>query len=345
MKHLTVNIKSFFAFFAAVVLSVSLCACAGSSESKQYIDTWVHETPSGSIETIILKDNGKGTALSGDLGYDFTWSLKNKDGENCIEVTNPQNNQTMDMTISEQNGKTVLIANGWIYYREAELDSASADEESANISSNTDTSSNIDIPQNSNQSQSSKTDSKTLGNFDEEAVLSQLQVQELSHNSRFANKAFLIITNNSDFDLSIDVDALFYDENGSRIAAKSASLDAVESTQPVVVTFSLDEEYATMDYELSVEPEDFYECVYSDLSYEASEAKNKIVLSVTNNGSEAAEFVQAEVLFFMGNEVVSSNFSYFTDDDFELKPGETIHEEINCYEDFDSYQVFLSGRR
>ena len=106
-----------------------------------------------------------------------------------------------------------------------------------------------------------------------------------------------------------------------------------------------DEEYATSEYELSVKEDEWYESVAADLTYESIPAKEKEIVSVTNNGSEAAEFVEVYALFFNGEKPVYFNTEYFTDDDSELKPGKTITEEIDCYEDYTSVRFFITGRR
>ena len=161
----------------------------------------------------------------------------------------------------------------------------------------------------------------------------------------FWNYAFLVVSNNSEYDLSLSVNANFYDADGNLVGAKSAGEDAVEHGQTILLYFMPDEEYASMDYEFDVEEEKWYDCVLSDLSYEATPAKDKVILSVTNNGEEAAEFVQANVLFFNGDQLVGFSNNYIVDDDSELKPGKTINKEMDCYEDFDSYRVYFSGRR
>ena len=106
-----------------------------------------------------------------------------------------------------------------------------------------------------------------------------------------------------------------------------------------------DEKFARMEYELSVKEEKYYDCVISDLSYESVSAKDKEIVSVTNNGSEAAEFVEVYALFFKEGKIVDFDSTYFVDDDYELKPGKTITEELHCYEDYDSVEFFLTGRR
>lgn len=186
---------------------------------------------------------------------------------------------------------------------------------------------------------------KSPKKFDAQTVASQLEVKELSYSTKYWNYAFLVIQNNSEYDLSISANVTFYDEAGNLVGAKSTSEDAVESGYDTILYFMPDEDFATMEYELEVDEETWYECVLSDLSYDGTVAKDKVILSVTNNGEKAAEFVQASVLFFNGDTLVGFEQNYIVDDDSELKPGKTINKEMDCYEDFDSYQVFFSGRR
>lgn len=183
------------------------------------------------------------------------------------------------------------------------------------------------------------------GKFNEEDILSKLNVTEYSYSNKYWNYAFLEIENTSDFDISISADVKFYNEAGELVGAKSAKEDAVESGYPVLMYFMPDEKFDRMEYELSVSEMKYYECVQSDLSYEAAEAKDKVILSVTNNGDEAARFVQAYALFFNGDQPVGFSQGYFTDDDIEIKPGKSISKEMDCREEFDSYKVYLTGRK
>ena len=183
------------------------------------------------------------------------------------------------------------------------------------------------------------------GEFEAESVLSKLDVSQFSYSTDYWNYAFLVIKNNSEYNLDITANVTFYNEAGELVGAKSTSQEAVESGYDTILYFMPDEAFVTMEYELEVSEEEWYDCVQSDLSYESTEAKDKIILSVTNDGDEAAKFVEASVLFLNGENVVGFSQNYITDDDSELKPGKTIMQEMDCYEDFDSYQVFFSGRR
>ena len=76
-------------------------------------------------------------------------------------------------------------------------------------------------------------------------------------------------------------------------------------------------------------------------------AAEKLIIMCTNNGNLPAEFVEGIVLFLSGNKCIDYETSYFTDNDFELKPGNTLAKQFNYYGDtsYDSYKVFFTGRR
>lgn len=181
--------------------------------------------------------------------------------------------------------------------------------------------------------------------FDAETVLSQLEVTEYAYSSKHYDYAFLAVKNNSEFNLDISVSIKFYNTAGELIGAKNSSENAFESGTEILFYFIPDEAFATTEYEFEVKEEDWYECVVSDLTYESVSAKNKEIVSVTNNGSEAAEFVEASALFFKGDTVIGFDWVYFVDDDSEIKPGKTITKEMDCYEDYDTVKLFFTGRR
>lgn len=181
--------------------------------------------------------------------------------------------------------------------------------------------------------------------FDEETVLSQLEVTELFYHNNYWNYAFLVIKNNSEYDLDISAAVKFYNSVGELIGAEDGSESPIGVGQEVILYFMPDERIASMEYELSASEEDWYESAVNDLTYESVPAKNKEIMSVTNNGTETAEFVQGYALFFKGGQVVEYSSAYFVDDDSELKPGKTVTKELSCYEDYDSVKFFVTGRR
>ena len=181
--------------------------------------------------------------------------------------------------------------------------------------------------------------------FDGEKAVSQLDIQTYWVESNWNKYAIVTIKNNSEYNLRISVDVNFYDEDGNLIGVDHETQEAVESGYETAFSFIVDDEATDVDGEYSIIEETWYDCVLSDLSYESSEAKDKIILSVTNNGDKPADFVQANVIFFDGSSPVGFDWTYVVDDDSEIKPGRTVKKELRCYESFDSYLVFFSGRR
>lgn len=182
------------------------------------------------------------------------------------------------------------------------------------------------------------------GKFDTETVISQLEVQEYTYRTKFSEYLFLAVRNNSEYNIEMSVSAKFYNEE-SLVGAKTTSQEAFEHGTEIVIYFMPDEAYTSVEYDISVSEETWYKCITSELSYETTAAKNKEIVSVTNNGEYAAEFVECHALFFKDGKVVGHSGTYFTDNDFELKPGKTITEELDCYEEYDDVKFFFTGRR
>lgn len=198
---------------------------------------------------------------------------------------------------------------------------------------------------NSEQTNGAQKVEVNTADFDEEAVLKQLTAQTYSYSNNYWNYGFVEVTNNSAFDLDISVSAKFYDASGNLVGANDRSENAFQQGTSILFYFMPDEKFATIEYELSVDEEEYYECVVKDLSYESVTAKEKEIVTVTNNGTEAAEFVEGTMLFFNGDNVVGFEQHYFTDDDSELKPGKSITKEMSCYEKYDSYKIYFTGRK
>ncbi len=181
--------------------------------------------------------------------------------------------------------------------------------------------------------------------FDEESVTKQLAVKKYSYNSRYSNYGFLEIVNNSEFDLEISANVKFYDDSGNLVGAESDSAYAFQKGTTILMDFSADEEFASFEYEIFAEEDDFYECIAKDLSFESVAAKDKEIVTVTNNNVSPAKWVVGAMLFFNGDQIVDYEYTYFSDNDSELKAGKSITEEIHCYEKYDSYKFYLAGHK
>jgi len=178
------------------------------------------------------------------------------------------------------------------------------------------------------------------------------QVTSQLYTCRHAEEYFyaaLVVQNNSDQVVHLEVNFIAKDADGNSVEASSASEDAIAPGQQACLwtMYGYEGDISSVDYTLTVSRETYYESIYDDVSFEYNTTESGCVVTATNNGSEAADFVCAECVFLKDGEMVYHNFTYLTDDDSELKPGATIAQNIDCYSDsgFDDVIVTVTGRR
>lgn len=199
------------------------------------------------------------------------------------------------------------------------------------------------------ESESADSFGANVPKLSETELTKQVSITEYSYETDFMDTTWYMmeITNNSPVTISVSTNVIAKDESGNIIGAASSSKDAVESGYTVCLTHMFDNtKPESFSYTISVKEDEYYEPVLSDLSYEASDTGGKVIITCTNNGSEPAEFVEGLMLFFSGDELVGQSSSYFTDDDSELKPGNTIAKEFEVYNtEYDNFKFYLTGRR
>lgn len=158
---------------------------------------------------------------------------------------------------------------------------------------------------------------------------------------------FLIIKNNSSETISVSVNATAKDAEGNLIGTTTQSEEAIPSGYEVCIGcyFSDAKNAASFEYTLDAKKDKYYEAVIQDLTYEESRTDKKVIISCTNNGKDAAEFVKATALFFLNGELIRSDSTYMTDDDSEIKPGATIIKEMNSFGEYDDAKIYFSGRK
>lgn len=157
---------------------------------------------------------------------------------------------------------------------------------------------------------------------------------------------FIIVKNNYDVTVDISTSSIAYDANGNTLAADDGRVYAVGAGCTTILNeaFETDKTIGNYHTDISVE-ESSYDSVIQNLSYTQNSIDNGAVIQVTNNGSIPAEFVEGYALFFKGNSLVDYDWTYFTDNDSEIKPGKTISKQMNCYEDFDRIEFYVTGRK
>lgn len=182
--------------------------------------------------------------------------------------------------------------------------------------------------------------------FVEDEVAQQLDITEYSYVNSIGHTVYcLVLKNNSPYTLSIEANVTTKDDEGNLTGANSCDVQAFESGYETCMRTYFDGEQNNFEYELSIKEEDYYKPVLSDLSYEISQTEKKIIVSATNNGQDASAFVEGTALFFKDGNLVALDYTYFVDDDNEIKPGKTINKELNGYSSYDDVKVYFTGRR
>ena len=185
-------------------------------------------------------------------------------------------------------------------------------------------------------------------NEDSADLANQMRVTEYFYENTIGDTYFiLIVKNNSGKTVSINSNAVAKDSNGNTIGAANGSEEAVGSGQEVCLVNYFDSVTNVSDFEytLSVQEDRYYDAVVDDLQIEESMTGEKVIVTVTNNGDDAADFVTASALFFINNELVYYDSTYITDDDGELKSGSTLSKELSYYKGYDEVKVYYSGRK
>lgn len=169
----------------------------------------------------------------------------------------------------------------------------------------------------------------------------------LSDGINWYTRHFIVVKNNSSETLDVSTSSLAYKEDGTMVGAADASAEAIGAgcTSIMYEAFETGEEIDRYETELKSAPSDYYESVIQDLSFKQNDIKDGAVFQVTNNGNEAAEFVEGYALFFLNGELVNYESTYFTDDDSKIEPGKTISQQMTSYEEFDTIEFYLTGRR
>ena len=172
-------------------------------------------------------------------------------------------------------------------------------------------------------------------------------VAEYPYESLDSSNYYLVIKNNSSKSVGLSINMTAYDSDGRTIGAADGSITVLGSGETSIASFYF--EYVTgidhVSYTMSIDTSPLYVPVLKDLSvYESVNGKN-VIISVKNNGSKSADFVQAYVLFFNeSGKVVDSETMYFTDSDYEIKPGATITEQVSTYATFSTVKCYYTGR-
>ena len=185
-------------------------------------------------------------------------------------------------------------------------------------------------------------------NDNDDVTLEDLQITEYSYENTIGDTLhFLVIKNNSDKTLQIESNSTAHDASGTIIGADSSELEALGPDCESVLIDYFDRVSGVdhFEYSLFIQEDPYYDSVIQDLDAQYSLLEDKVIITCTNTGEEAARFVNATVLFFYEGTLISYDSTYIMDSEDELKPGATLSEQLDCYKKFDDIKVYFGGRR
>ncbi len=151
---------------------------------------------------------------------------------------------------------------------------------------------------------------------------------------------FLAVTNQSEKDVRIKADAIFYDIDGNTITSQNAEQVAVEHGTQTLFCFIVDEPYETMSYQYTVQEEEVYKCVASQIKLDNVQAQDYLTVTLTNTGEENILFPEVTALFFNTGILVDAR----TEKVDTLQSNTQTVIELPCFEEFDESKLFFSGR-
>ena len=186
-------------------------------------------------------------------------------------------------------------------------------------------------------------DEEDDSDFDEDAVVKNIAVTPYTYTTKNDNDLLLVLENKSNSDCELEVAVDFYDSKGKLIGTESDTIDAFAKGTKTISLVSSDEKFASYEYELTASEMDFVKCTTQNLKVDVTPAKNKAIVSVTNNGTKKPNLITAYALFFKETKLVAYNYEFID----SMASGKTKKKEIKADYideiDFDSVQVYLDS--
>lgn len=175
----------------------------------------------------------------------------------------------------------------------------------------------------------------------------KMLTEEYLYESDYATYYFVAVTNNTNNVYEIGGNGVAFNKEGSLIGADDICIDVLGPGETSIAYFYFENVSGVdhVEYQMTYK-NSYYNPVLKDISTEETINDKNVIISATNNGDRAAEFVEAYALFFdENNNVVYYSSNYITDNDSEIKPGATLYEQIESYKSFDHVKVYYTGRR
>lgn len=157
---------------------------------------------------------------------------------------------------------------------------------------------------------------------------------------------FLVITNNSNANVSVSGNGTAKDVSGNAIGADDMDIAVIGAGETSFGYFYFDGVTGvdSVDYSLKYS-DSLYDPVINNLEVEQTTNDKNVIVSATNKGEKEAQFVMAQALFFdENNNVIWESEDYITDDEIKIKPNDTLSVQLDCHKVYDHVEVYFTGR-
>ena len=176
-------------------------------------------------------------------------------------------------------------------------------------------------------------------------TINGVDVEEIQYHNGSSDYLFLVMTNRTGRSCDLEISVTFMDDNGNIVdTVNKDTISAFGQDTTVVDQFYSDVAFTACDYDIVVKPLSTDIPIDADLKPKIDPRGEDVEISVTNNSSTTAEFVEYYILYYKSNMLVDYDWGYCDDDDNEIKPGETAYREENCFEPYDNATLYIHGR-
>lgn len=195
----------------------------------------------------------------------------------------------------------------------------------------------------SNTDRTNQSTGSSIESFDASKVEKNISI---SGADRAADNSLVaIVKNGNDKDVSIEVEAVFYDAEGNTLGSDSEYLSIYSNQEMACNFYNTPTDYS--DYEINIKAEEnYYENYSNQIEVTNNNTGEQIVVQVTNNSSKQIDSVDIAVVFYNKGKIVGYSDSY----EYDLRSKETATANIyypydSNYDDvaFDEYKVYVSA--
>lgn len=157
---------------------------------------------------------------------------------------------------------------------------------------------------------------------------------------------FVAVTNNTDEETAVRVEGVARDASGNSLSAAQGDIEMLGPGESSVCCLYFDNAEGTADieYHISLNKNEYYDPVLSDLKIKLKDNGGKVNVTVTNKGQKTARYVTGYAFFVdKDGNLMEVGIDYFSNNNLELNPGDTVTKEMECRSEYDHVDFYLTG--